>query len=156
MYRLRCPKACCDYRRRLPQLRITRMKSHPVTMNSISKMLSQGVLLWGGWLSALSRVINTIHRRPAARGYHNDGVLPVTIAKEETQARLPSTKKQIHVLTAVYHNRAVVSTGGPALFDARNHAPNWLTPLTIRYHVLYVLYLHISTHTGYRVCFRLY
>ena len=29
VYRLRCPKACCYYRRRLPQLRITRMKSHP-------------------------------------------------------------------------------------------------------------------------------
>ena len=61
-------------------------------------------------------------------------VLPVTIAKEETQARLPSTKKQIYVLTAICHNRADVSTGGPALFDARNHAPNWLTPITtIRY-----------------------
>ena len=83
-------------------------------------------------------------------------VLPVTIAKEETQARLPSTKKQTYEPTAIYHNRAVVSTGGPAVFDARNHAPNWLTPLTIRYHVLYVLYLHISTHTGYRVCFRFY
>ena len=81
-------------------------------------------------------------------------VLPVTIAKEETQARLPSTKKQIYVLTAIYHNRAVVSTGGPALFGSRNHAPNWLTPLTTRCHVLYVLYIHISTHTGYRVCFR--
>ena len=38
-----------------------------------------------------------------------------TIAKEETQAILPSTKKQIYVLTAIYHNRAFVSTGGPAL-----------------------------------------
>ena len=57
-------------------------------------------------------------------------VLTVTIAKEETQAKLPSTKKQNYVLTTIYHNRAVVSTGGPALFDARNHAPNWLTPLS--------------------------
>ena len=48
VYRLRCPNACCYYRRRLPQLRITRAISHPVTINSISKMLSQGVLLWGG------------------------------------------------------------------------------------------------------------
>ena len=48
VYRLRCPNACCYYRRRLPQLRITRMKSHPVTINSITTMLSQGVLLWGG------------------------------------------------------------------------------------------------------------
>ena len=84
-------------------------------------------------------------------------VLPVATAKEETQATFPSTKKQIYVLTAIYPNRAVVSTGGPALFDARNHAPNWSTPLTIiRYHVSYVLYLHISTHTGYRACFRFY
>ena len=69
-------------------------------------------------------------------------VLPVTIATEETQARSPSTKKTIYVLTAIYHNRAVVSTGRP------------LT--TTRYHVLYVLHLHASTHTGYRVCFRFY
>ena len=76
-------------------------------------------------------------------------VLPVKIAKEETQVRLPSTEKQIYVLTAMYHYRAVVSTGGQALFGARNHAPNWLTPLTTtRYHVLYVLYLHASTHAG--------
>ena len=61
------------------------------------------------------------------------------------------------MLTAVYHNHAVVSTGGPALFDDRNLALNWLTPLTTtRSHVLYVLYLHISTTTGYRVCFSFY
>ena len=47
VYRLRRPNACCYYRRRLAQLRVTWMKSHPVT-NSISKMLSRGVLLWGG------------------------------------------------------------------------------------------------------------
>ena len=41
--------------------------------------------------------------------------LPVTNAKEETQVTLPFTKKQIYVLTAIYHNRAVVSAGGPAL-----------------------------------------
>ena len=29
VYRLRCPNACCYYRRRLPQYRITRMKPHP-------------------------------------------------------------------------------------------------------------------------------
>ena len=48
VHRLRCQNPCCYYRRRLTQLRITRMKSHPVTINSISKMLSQVVLLWGG------------------------------------------------------------------------------------------------------------
>ena len=47
VYRLRCPNACY-YPRRLAQLRITPMKSHPVTINSISKMLLQGVLLWEG------------------------------------------------------------------------------------------------------------
>ena len=38
VYRLRRPNACCYYRRRLPQSQITRMKSHPLTINSSSKM----------------------------------------------------------------------------------------------------------------------
>ena len=80
-------------------------------------------------------------------------VLPATIAKEETQAILPSTKKSNLRANTVYPNHAVVCTGGPALFDARNHAPNWLKPLnTTRYHVLYVYYIYIFLRkpgTGY-------
>ena len=74
-----------------------------------------------------TRVLAGIFVFPAILdGYPGAG----TVAKEETQATLPSTRNQIYVLTAIYHNRTVVSIGGPALFDARNHAPNWLTPLT--------------------------
>ena len=84
-------------------------------------------------------------------------VLPVTIAKEETQVRLSSTKKQIYELTAIYENRAVVSTGGPALFDARNYAPNWLTPLPPSGTTFCTYYIYIFLHipgTGY--VFRFY
>ena len=77
-------------------------------------------------------------------------VLPVTVAKEETQAILLSTKKQTYVLTAIYDNRAVVSTGGPALFDARNHAPNWLTPLSGSAFCMYYIYIFLRIPgTGY-------
>ena len=78
-------------------------------------------------------------------------VLPVTIAKEKTQARLPSTKKQIYVVTAIYDNRAVVSTGGPALFDARNHVPNYcLTALSGTTFCVYYIYIFLRIPgTGY-------
>ena len=41
-HRLRCPNACCYYRRRLPQYQITRMKSHPGDYNFNKK----NVITW--------------------------------------------------------------------------------------------------------------
>ena len=53
------------------------------------------------------------------------------------------------MLTAIYHNSAVVSTGGPALVDARNHAPNWLT--TNHYQVSRLVWIISPYFYAYRV-----